>query len=168
MTLVAAAGSRTLRLFIGVALAIAAGGCLAQNIHKCTTGDETVYQSLPCPPGTTDRMLDVASPSRPATIARPSVALAAMRTPSFGDGVRRVFQRTRLALGMTDDEVLNLASWGRPSAIGRYKSGRIWHEEWVYRWRSGGESRLSFANGRLTDAELDAAQPESPVSITLR
>ena len=165
MAFVAVAGLRSLRFFVGAGLIVAAGGCLAQTIHKCTTGDETVYQSMPCPPGATDRVLDGIAPSRPATIARAPAARAA---PSFGDGVRRLFQRTRLALGMTDDEVLNLASWGRPSAIGRHKSGRIWHEEWVYRWGSGGESRLFFANGRLTDAELDAAQPAPPVSITLR
>jgi hypothetical protein len=69
---------------------------------------------------------------------------------------------------MSDDEVLNLPTWGRPSAITRNRSNRIWHEEWLYRWRIGGTSRLLFANGRLTTVETDAAEPETQVSLTLR
>ncbi|HEV7413814.1 MAG TPA: hypothetical protein VGP14_09165 [Casimicrobiaceae bacterium] len=70
---------------------------------------------------------------------------------------------------MSDDEVLNLPAWGRPSAISRSKSNRVWYEEWVYRWRMGGTSRLSFANGRLTAVETAAAEPaETQVSVTLR
>jgi hypothetical protein len=71
---------------------------------------------------------------------------------------------------MSDDEVLNLPTWGRPSTINRSKSNRIWYEEWVYRWRLGGTSRLSFANGRLTAVETATAAepPETQVSFTLR
>jgi hypothetical protein len=71
---------------------------------------------------------------------------------------------------MTDDEVLNLASWGRPSAITRTRSNRVWHEEWLYRWRTGGTSRLSFANGKLTavDARAGESDAPTPVSLTLR
>jgi hypothetical protein len=83
---------------------------------------------------------------------------------------RRVFWRTSIAIGMWDDEVLNLPRSGRPSAITRSKSNRVWHEEWLYRWRVGGTSRLSFANGRLTVIKTATAgnETETPVSLTLR
>ncbi len=38
---------------------------------------------------------------------------------------------------MSDDEVLNLPAWGRPSTITRSKVNRVWYEEWIYRWRIG-------------------------------
>jgi hypothetical protein len=65
---------------------------------------------------------------------------------------------------MSDDEVLNLPAWGRPSTITRSRAHHVWYEEWIYRWRMGGTSRLSFANGRLvgmgTAAEAEPAQTQ--------
>lgn len=162
---------RSLPLLFFGALGIAAPvATLAQAIHKCTAEDKTAYQSMPCAVGATDRIV-VASRgplADPLPVAARNRVPAAAGAPTLGNEVRRVFQRTSIALGMTDDEVLNLASWGRPSAITRSRSNRIWHEEWVYRWRSGGMSRLSFANGRLAEMQTAAAQAESPVNITLR
>jgi hypothetical protein len=122
------------------------------------------YQSAPCAPGASDILLarqDAARGPRP-------VAETPRHAPDTLN--RRVFWRTRIAIGMSDDEVLNLSSWGRPNAISRSKSNRVWREEWLYRWRSGGESRLSFANGRLTAVETAGGQSgsETPVSLTLR
>ena len=137
----------------------------AQAIHKCMAPEGTAYQSAPCGTGASDIVIasnagERASPLPAATPPR--------RAPETRGG--RVFWRTSIALGMSDDEVLNLPSWGRPSAITRSKFNRIWHEEWLYRWRIGGTSRLSFANGRLTAVETGAgeADPETQVNLTLR
>jgi len=137
----------------------------AQAIHKCTAPEGTAYQAAPCATGASDIVIasgagERAGPQQTATPAR--------RAPETRG--RRVFWRTSIALGMSDDEVLNLPSWGRPSAITRSKFNRIWHEEWLYRWRIGGTSRLSFANGRLTAVETGAgeADPETQASLTLR
>jgi hypothetical protein len=142
----------------------------AQAIHKCLAPEGIVYQSVPCASGAGDVV--IASPSsaraEPAR-AESLAALPARREPAASS--KRVFWRTSIALGMSDDEVLNLPTWGRPSAINRSKSNRIWYEEWIYRWRLGGTSRLSFANGRLTAVETAAAAaepPETQVSLTLR
>lgn len=135
----------------------------AQAIHKCTAPDGTAYQSTPCGSGSRD--IVIASGAGERAGPRPA-ATPPRRAPDTRGG--RVFWRTSIALGMSDDEVLNLPTWGRPSAITRNKSNRIWHEEWLYRWRIGGTSRLSFANGRLTAVETDAAEPETQVSLTLR
>jgi len=139
----------------------------AQAIHKCLAPEGTVYQSAPCGSGASDILIASAGSSEIPSTSR------AAEPPSrraASSGTRRVFWRTSIAIGMSDDEVLNLPSWGRPSAITRSKSNRIWHEDWLYRWRIGGTSRLSFANGRLTAVETGAgeADPETRVSLTLR
>jgi hypothetical protein len=86
-----------------------------------------------------------------------------------GSHSKRVFWRTSIAIGMSDDEVLNLPAWGRPSAITRSKANRVWYEEWIYRWRIGGSSRLSFANGRLVGmgTAAEPAPAETQVSYAL-
>ena len=137
----------------------------AQAIHKCTAPEGTAYQSAPCGTGSSD----VVIASRTGERAGPPPAVTTpRRAPETRGG--RVFWRTSIALGMSDDEVLNLANWGRPSAITRSKFNRIWHEEWLYRWSMGGTSRLQFANGRLTAVETGASDtgPETQVSLTLR
>ena len=66
-----------------------------------------------------------------------------------------------LSLGMTDTQVLNLASWGRPSRIIREKNGATstWSERWIYVDRAKGTERraLRFENARLV--ALDDAAP---------
>ena len=52
---------------------------------------------------------------------------------------------------MSDDEVLNLPGWGRPSRITRVKMARVWREEWTYGQPMTGERHLYFANARLVD-----------------
>jgi hypothetical protein len=59
-----------------------------------------------------------------------------------------------LTLGMSDDEVLNLAGWGVPKHIARTKAARGWREEWTYP-TSTGERRLYFVNAKLVDAIVD-------------
>jgi len=66
-----------------------------------------------------------------------------------------------LALGMTDTQVLNLASWGRPARITREKNSATstWSERWIYVDRATGTERraLRFENARLI--ALDDAAP---------
>jgi hypothetical protein len=123
-----------------------------------------VYQSAPCAAGASDVLLVGKDPVR----MHPLSAEAPRHAPDARG--RRAFWRTSIAIGMSDDEVLNLPSWGRPSAISRSKSNRLWHEEWLYRWRNGAVSRLWFANGRLTAVETADGEHglETPVSLGLR
>jgi hypothetical protein len=148
----------------------------AQAIHKCLAPDGVAYQSMPCASGAGDVViasLDSVRAERaprteaPAARAEPPPATPARRDP--GSNSKRVFWRTSIAIGMSDDEVLNLPAWGRPSAITRSKANRVWYEEWIYRWRMGGASRLSFANGRLvgmgTAAEVEPVGTQVSYSV---
>jgi hypothetical protein len=138
----------------------------AQAIHKCLAPDGVAYQSMPCASGAGDVVIASLGSVRaePAPRAEAPDAAPARREP--GVNSKRVFWRTSIAIGMSDDEVLNLSAWGRPSAITRSKANRVWYEEWVYRWRMGGTSRLSFANGRLTGVETAAAFEPAETQIS--
>ena len=142
--------------FCGIAYPLAGH---AQAIHKCLAPDGVVYQSIPCAAGAGDVVIaSLGSRAESASRAEAPTATPARREREANSAhPKRVFWRTSIAIGMSDDEVLNLPAWGRPSAITRSKANRIWYEEWIYRWRVGGTSRLSFANGRLTGVETAAA-----------
>jgi hypothetical protein len=144
----------------------------AQAIHKCLAPDGVAYQSMPCASGAGDVVIaslgSVRAESAPRAEA-PTATPARREREANSASSKRVFWRTSIAIGMSDDEVLNLPAWGKPSAITRSKANRVWYEEWIYRWRMGGTSRLSFANGRLTGVETAAAiEPaETQVSYAL-
>jgi hypothetical protein len=72
------------------------------------------------------------------------------------------FFATRLFIGITDTQVLNLPSWGRPTQIIRSKAGHVWREQWIYKDRSTGDERrfLYFENARLVFHE-DVPPPSS-------
>jgi hypothetical protein len=78
------------------------------------------------------------------------------------------FQRTTLALGMTDDEVLNLPHWGLPAKIVRSKTNHIWREEWLYMSHADGAKRLYFENTRLMAVENEPAPLQQVASVTIR
>jgi hypothetical protein len=142
----------------------------AQAIHKCMGPEGIAYQSVPCASGAGDVVIASLGSARIESSVRPDPPAAAPARRDPATDSRRIFWRTSISIGMSDDEVLSLPSWGRPSAITRSKSNRIWYEEWIYRWRLGGTSRLSFANGRLTavGTAATATGVEAPVSLTLR
>jgi hypothetical protein len=152
--------------FCGIAYPLAAH---AQAIHKCLAPDGVAYQSMPCASGAGDVVIASLGSVRADSAPRAEAPTAAAARREPGANSKRVFWRTSIAIGMSDDEVLNLPAWGRPSAITRSKANRVWYEEWIYRWRMGGTSRLSFANGRLTGVETGAAvEPaETQVSYAL-
>jgi hypothetical protein len=61
--------------------------------------------------------------------------------------------RTSIALGMTDDQVLNVPNWGRPTHIVRSGKRSDFREVWTYD-RDGITRTLAFVRGRL--AAIDA------------
>jgi hypothetical protein len=116
----------------------------AEEIFKCVDGSRTVYQSTPCGAG--------AAETRMAPVA----ARAGARTPSSlsprpSTGKSGPWKHQPLTLGMSDDEVLNMSGWGRPSRIDRVRLPREWREEWVYGPETPSERHLYFSNGRLVD-----------------
>lgn len=152
--------------FCGIAYPLAGH---AQAIHKCLAPDGVVYQSMPCASGAGDIVIASLGSVRAESAPRADAPSATPARGEPGANSKRVFWRTSIAIGMSDDEVLNLPAWGRPSAITRSKANRVWYEEWIYRWRTGGTSRLSFANGRLVGMGTapDIEPVETQVSYTL-
>lgn len=80
-------------------------------------------------------------------------------SPARPLGPAKPLAATYISVGMTDTQVLNLASWGRPARIVRDKNGAVWSERWIYTDRSTGAERraLRFENARLV--ALDDASP---------
>ena len=120
-----------------------------KSIYKCADAGGVAYRDTPC-----------------ATPQQQTVVVAARKvnwqpengkpsySPEASPSVSPVYA-TRLFMGMTDTQVLNLPGWGRPARIIRSKEGRQWREQWVYKDRSTGEERraLFFENARLVDQE---------------
>jgi len=72
-------------------------------------------------------------------------------------------------VGMSDDEVLNLAGWGVPQQIVRTKAAREWREEWTYA-TAAGERRLYFVNATLVETSVggDGSQAMAQVETARR
>lgn len=147
-----------LRVCLPLVLAALANAAGAQVIFKCIEGDTTAYQSTACANGAVESRLMVAQRARadaPALVVRPQVARTQASSSERSDGTWRVGwpRRRTLALGMTDDEVLNLPGWGIPTRIVRARTLREWREEWVYARQGSGERRLRFVNTKLVEAD---------------
>jgi hypothetical protein len=114
----------------------------AQQIFKCVSATGTTYQSVPCVAG--------ADETRIAPVPQTRIEASSVSPPSSS---RRSgpWRHRALTLGMSDDEVLNMSGWGRPSRIDRVRLPREWREEWVYGPETLSERRLVFSNGRLVD-----------------
>jgi hypothetical protein len=127
-----------------------------KSIYKCADSEGIGYRDTPC--ATQQEQTLITSARRVnwrnenAKAIQPADARAAA-TPFFA---------TRLFIGMTDTQVLNLPSLGRPAQIIRSKAGQVWREQWIYKDRSTGDERrfLYFENARLVDHE-DAPPPPS-------
>src|SRR5258708_22005384 len=111
-----------------------------EPVHKCVTADGILYQGTPCGSGSDAVIADLS--------ARPAEPTNAVAMPDCGRHSRLPFGHGSLCMGITDDEVLNLPAWGRPSAIVRTRSGRAWQEQWTYDGRRGGARRLQFLDGK--------------------
>jgi hypothetical protein len=137
----------------------------AQDVFKCVDGGATAYQSAPCANGQAETRMTIA-PSQP----RADIQAAALPSPPPSPPAPqslRPWRRTTLTLGMSDDEVLNLPGWGRPSRISRVRMSRVWREEWTYGQSAAGERHLHFANARLVDI-VDKPPPDQVAQLTLR
>lgn len=150
------------------ALAVA-GSVSAQDIRKCVDHGVVGYQNAPCGAGQVDaglvKLPDYADPPQrdPATAPAEESGVA---TPGDDDSVARaplvpppVSQaafpyRTSIALGMTDDQVLNMPQWGRPTHIERTGRHRGWRETWTYT-RPTELRTLTFVEGRLANIDVD-------------
>jgi hypothetical protein len=113
---------------------------------------------LPCASGQSQTLMIASKPApvpvrestpAPPPAVRASVPVAYTREVAF--------RRTTIALGMSDDEVLNLPGWGVPNRIERSRDGRIYHESWSYRQPNGDARWLRFTNARLTGIDVEPA-----------
>jgi hypothetical protein len=127
---------------------LAAGSAGAGTIYKCTgRGVAVTYQSMPC--GSDDAERRVARFAGPSDVALPPpLPVDAATVPRAKGGP---WPRRPIALGMTDDEVLNMPAWGRPGRIVRSRLARGWQEVWSYPDAWGAERQLVFSNARLAD-----------------
>jgi hypothetical protein len=135
----------------------------AEGIHKCMTSEGVSYQGIPC------RGSEVAMPAAPAVATTP-VQPMAVQQASFSEGhsVGECASRSRttpwvpgrreaICVGMPDDQVLNLAGWGRPAKIVRTRAAREWRETWTYDATTAGFRQLQFVNGRLAQVDVEPA-----------
>ena len=147
--------------------------CDAQDIHKCVAGGEVSYQNIPCAPGEVEARLPrlpgyadpaqrdgATSPPTDTTFGVSPDALQVSPAPALPDAQDAFPFRTSIALGMTDDQVLNIPDWGRPTRIARSGHRQGFREVWTYD-RGGARRQLAFVGGRL--AAIDAA--DAPVSL---
>lgn len=157
-----------------VALTLAAGAN-AQSIRKCVDHGVVGYQTMPCGVGQVDaglvKLPDYADPPQHDGATAPAQD-AYGGTPAGEDVVTPVPAtspppsqaafpfRTSIALGMTDDQVLNIPQWGRPSRIARSGRHETWRETWTYD-RNGETRQLAFVDGRL--AAID--DRDAPIQI---
>jgi hypothetical protein len=163
-------------LLIGVGFATAAP---AQEIHKCLADDSVAYQSAPCGDGQVEARLpklpDYADPAQRDGASGPAFDSSAAPVPDSADSAptqahvpasQAAFPfRTSIALGMTDDQVLNIPAWGRPSRITRTGRSRGWHEAWTYA-RGDDVRELDFVNGKLAHIDTETAAPAQLAGLT--
>jgi hypothetical protein len=104
-------------------------------IYKCADSEGVVYRDTPCV-NPLEQTLVVAARKvnwqSENGKANPPVDSRVAASPLYA---------TRLFIGMTDTQVLNLPSWGRPARIVRSKAGKVWREQWIYKDRSTGDER---------------------------
>jgi hypothetical protein len=162
---------------VGMSLVLWTGGAVAGDIYRCAVPEGIAYQDAPCAHpqdgmridavrsastlGNGSRSDSAALPARPwsADIPACSVRIASR--------ARTLWRRTTLCIGMTDDEVLNLKGWGRPTKIVRTRIPREWREEWTYETATAPPRALHFVNGALalvvtgrTDGPVAAQMPQ--------
>lgn len=133
----------------------------AQNhiIYKCAGPEGVVYRDTPCTATQQEQPMSSGTKDesqRPDSNAGQRSRPMSRRSADSYAGTP--FAATTIFIGMTDTQVLNLPSWGRPAQIRRSKAKQGWREEWVYK-RPGDEwHHLYFENGRLA-AQEDVSPP---------
>ena len=131
----------------------------AEGIHKCVTSDGIAYQGSPCAGMEAPLSVDAAR----AVAVSPATASALSAVPDC-DRLREApaglpWRHSAMCIGMTDDEVLNLAGWGRPARIARQRARHAWEEEWTFEpGATGNAATLHFVNGKLAAVEISPPQ----------
>jgi hypothetical protein len=141
-----------------------AGLSHAQIIHKCAGPEGLVYRDTPCVASQQEQPITSGTKNESQRFdSNGSQRSRPVSRQTENSYAGTPFAATTIFIGMTDTQVLNLPSWGRPAQIRRSKTRQGWREEWVYK-RPGDEwHHLYFENGRL------AAQEEvSPPLIEAR
>ena len=131
------------------------------NIYRCAGSEGVVYADVPCAARDVQTVVGgVQKVNWQAGNEKRSDPTARM-DPATSRLAESPLHVSRLFIGMTDTQVLNLAAWGRPAQIVRSKSGHVWRERWIYKDRSSGGDRgaLFFENSRLVDQEEAVAGP---------
>lgn len=85
----------------------------------------------------------------PTVFAERIRAVAAKRESDEADLIRRAEEMRRrpgAKIGMTQQQVIEKTSWGKPESINRTTVSKVEREQWVY----GDGNYLYFTNGRLT------------------
>jgi hypothetical protein len=137
---------------LSMAVALALPATVSAHIFKCLQGETVAYQSMPCGDGQTEVRVLILAGGEADAPAPPRATPP--EVPNAQSNGRTWPPRRTLTLGMSDDEVLNLAGWGVPKHIARTRAARGWREEWTYA-TSNGERRLYFVNATLVDAIVD-------------
>lgn len=137
---------------------VVAGSVHAATVYKCTGRGSVTYQSMPC--GTDAATLRVARfGGQGDAVAPPPETVPGNAFAVGGRAKGGPWPKRSIALGMTDDEVLNMPAWGRPARIVRTRLARGWQEVWSYPDAWGAERQLVFSNARLADiVDLPRAQ----------
>ena len=128
----------------------------SEAVYKCTAAGRVSYQGEPCDSAATSARTSSAELEASPGIARNAgfkSSVIADCPPSRPGSTRAVWRRDTLCLGITDDEVLNLPRWGRPTKIERKRLARGWEEAWLYESSARAPRRLHFSNGRLDAAD---------------
>ncbi len=140
------------------------------SVYKCVdSAGRTAYQSDPCDASAAETRMNIAAatadaPLRSRPPAEPEAPSMQLENSSARPSASRrgpfPWGRRTLAVGMSDDEVLNLAGWGRPSSVTRARMPHAWHEDWIYRTAGATEERrLHFVNMRLVSVDVEPAGP---------
>ncbi len=128
-----------------------AAGAQERSVYYCVDAHHMAYSDKPCVSAGSG------TGSFRKTIDRSTKEVATLGR-QVGVGVFPL-SATRLTIGMTDTQVLNLPTAGRPAQITRARAAGVWREQWVYRDHGTGEEQrtLYFENGRLVQAESRTA-----------
>jgi hypothetical protein len=133
-----------------------------KTIYRCADTDGIGYRDTPC---ATQQEQTLISPTMRASWQNDN---APAIQPTDAGLAATPFFATRLFIGMTDTQVLNLPSRGRPAQIIRSKAAHVWREQWIYKDLSTGDERgfLYFENARLVDQEDAPPQPSFQARAT--
>jgi hypothetical protein len=159
-----------------LACIVFAAAAQGEEIHKCLADAAVAYQNAPCSDNQIDagvlRLPDYADPPQRDGAAAPAAQSPTVAEPTPAAPSGPVSQagfpfRRSVALGMTDDQILNTPQWGRPTRISRTRERGAWREVWVYA-RPDGVRELSFVNGRLENIDVGADAPARVASARSR